>query len=91
MPRERELLYIRFGSMLVLHGNVWHGGIVGSLGSVRFHAAILPAVNTTMSDDLVYRHGDTQFYRKFEFVPCFEINVLPEADAEELNNLVFKH
>ena len=88
MPTERELLYIPFGSMLVLDGNVWHGGIVGSPGNVRFHAAILPTVDTTMSDQLVYCHGDKQWYRKLKFVPRSAIHVLPEADAKEIKKII---
>ena len=88
MPRESELLYITFGSMLVLDRNVWQGGIVGSPGNVRFHAAILPTVDTTMSNQLVYCHGDKQLYCKLKFVPRSAIHFLLEADAKEIKKVI---
>ena len=43
--------------MLVLRNDVWHGGIVGGKGNIRFHAAIL------VSDDIpdhTMLHYDTR-------------------------------
>ena len=87
-PKEHQLLHIPFGSMLVLDGDVWHGGIVGSPGNVRFHAAILPIVDTTVSDQLVYRPGCKQWYRDIKFEPLLAINVLPEDHWEEIKKII---
>lgn len=87
-PKEYQLLYIPFGSMLVLDGDVWHGGIVGSPGNVRFHAAILPIADITISDQLVYRPGNKQWYRDLKFDPRSAINVLPEDHWDEIKKVI---
>ena len=47
------MLFLPFGSMLVLDGDVGHGGIVGSPGNVRFHAAIIPTKDAKVQAELV--------------------------------------
>ena len=35
------MIHIPFGSMIVVRSDVWHGGILGVKGNMRFHAAII--------------------------------------------------
>ena len=51
---KREMIHIPFGSMLVLRSDVWHGGIVGGKGNLRFHAAIMVKDDMLDHDNLVY-------------------------------------
>ena len=51
---NREMVHIPFGSMLVLRSDVWHGGIVGGKGNLRFHAAIMARDDLMSDDHLVY-------------------------------------
>ena len=65
LPKEYQLLHIPFGSMLILDVDVWHGGIMGSPGNVRFHATIFPKYDSTTHAQLVYRKsGNKQQYKK---------------------------
>ena len=35
------LVKITFGSILILREDVWHGGLIGGIGNVRLHNAII--------------------------------------------------
>ena len=62
---NREMIHIPFGSMLVLRSDVWHGGIVGGKGNLRFHAAIMAYDDFTSDDQLVYNCTPTMAKKKF--------------------------
>ena len=48
------MIHIPFGSMLVVRSDVWHGGILGGKGNMRFHAAIIVHEDSKEKDELVY-------------------------------------
>ena len=56
---EYELVKIPFGSCLILWDDVWHGGIVGGEGNIRFHGAIVAKTNLPTSNHLAYGTGRT--------------------------------
>ena len=55
---NRDMIHIPFGSILVLRDDVWHGGIVGGKGNIRFHAGILARDNIDVQERLIYGCGD---------------------------------
>ena len=60
-----NMIHIPFGSILVLRDDVWHGGIVGGKGNIRFHAAILVRENIDSHDHLIYECGPDDAKRAF--------------------------
>ena len=39
--KDKVLVRINFGSILILREDVWHGGLIGGVGNVRLHGAII--------------------------------------------------
>ena len=62
---NRDMVHIPFGSMLVLRSDVWHGGIVGGKGNLRFHAAIMARDDLTSDDQLVYNCSPAVAKKKY--------------------------
>ena len=60
------MVHIPFGSMLVLRSDVWHGGIVGGKGNLRFHAAIMARNDLMETDQLVYDVTPKEAKKKFD-------------------------
>ena len=54
---NHDMIHIPCGSLLVLRDDVWHGGIVGGKGNIRFHAAILVRDNIAVKEHLIYECG----------------------------------
>ena len=48
------MIHIPFGSMLVARSDVWHGGILGGKGNIRFHATMTVHEDSKDTDELVY-------------------------------------
>ena len=61
---------------------------MGSPRNVRFHAAIIQTVGTTISTQLVYSLGNKQWYGKIPVEPLLAINVLPEDHWEEIKKII---
>ena len=68
---NREMIHIPFGSMLVLRSDVWHGGIVGGKGNLRFHAAIMARDDLMSTDQLVYDVTPKEAKKKFDSLKVY--------------------
>ena len=90
---EYDLVKITFGSCLILRDDVWHGGIVGGEGNIRFNGAIIEKSNAPTSNHLVYG-TDRKLKEMFLDIDGKEVdyaasqNLLPAKQTEEINNLI---
>ena len=48
------LVKIPFGSILILREDVWHGGLIGGVGNVRLHGAIIANEHILSTKNLKY-------------------------------------
>ena len=87
-PKQKQMLFLPFGSMLVLDGDVWHWGIFGSPGNVRFHAAIIPTKDAKVKAELVYKPGDKQWMEGMNVAYEEAISILPKEQTEDITKII---
>ena len=73
------MIYIPFDSMLVVRSDVWHGGLLGEKGKMRFHAAIIVHEDSKEKDELVYGCNNIAGKRTFDNL---------KVDYKEAKNLL---
>ena len=83
------MLFIAFVSMVVLDGDLWHGGIVRSPGKVRFHADIIPTADAKAQAELAYINGDKQSLANIKVDYEQAIIILPREQTEDIKKLIF--
>ena len=90
---NRELVKIPFGSCLILRDDVWHGGIVGGVGNIRFHGAIVAKGDAASTDRLAYG-TDEKLKDVFSELVGKEVDyaatrdLLPAKETQEIEDLV---
>ena len=89
---NRELVKIPFGSCLILWDDIWHGGIVGGVGNIRFHGAIVAKGDAETSNHPVYGTEENlkDVYSELvgKEVDYTARNLLPAKETEEINDLI---
>ena len=94
------MVHIPFGSLLVLRNDVWHGGVVGGKGNLRFHVAIIHKPDMTSTEQLVYDLPSGKASKTFEklkvnydedkcFLPPTVMTSLPQMTKYLLEHLPF--
>ena len=90
---NHELVKIPFGRCLILRDDVWHGGIVGGVGNIRFHGAIVAKGDAATADHLMYGTDENLKDVYSELVGktvdyAATRNLLPAKETEEINDLI---
>ena len=87
--KEKKLVKIPFGSVLVLRDDVWHGGVIGGRGNVHFHGAIIASEDlnsaSKLRNDAFYIK---QTYAGMEVDYNESINLLNDEKTDKIQDIV---